>query len=185
MSGDKNKTEWIFQGGAQPQSPGAGGGGLPPLGGGPASPAPQVSPAAPAAGGATIIDTGEMGPEAAGQTVVVGWLVVVEGPGRGRSVEIGPGSSSIGRDASERIALPFGDSYITGRSHARLIYELESRKFYLSHDQGQNVTKLNGKVVGAMEPLQGGDVIQFGPETKALFVALDYDWSREEEAGGA
>src|SRR4051812_44367437 len=36
---------------------------------------------------------------------VVGWLVVVEGPGKGRSFEVGKGANPIGRDAKQKIAL--------------------------------------------------------------------------------
>ncbi|MEO0017489.1 MAG: hypothetical protein RLZZ522_772 [Verrucomicrobiota bacterium] len=44
---------------------------------------------------------------------VVGWLVVVEGPGRGKSVTLGYGMNAIGREPGNRVVLPFGDMQIS------------------------------------------------------------------------
>src|SRR5262249_54795631 len=38
---------------------------------------------------------------------VVGWFVVVDGPGKGRSIEIGIGANSIGRDRGQKVCLSF------------------------------------------------------------------------------
>ena len=50
---------------------------------------------------------------------VVGWLVVVQGPGRGRSLEIGAGANPIGRAQHQKICLDFGDFAHIARTTCR------------------------------------------------------------------
>lgn len=209
MSNDrKNRTEWVFNDdgpGRQPSAPGpaglggsGSGSGLPPLGGAAAAPphAPDPAPAPalddrtqayrPDDGARTQLDLPEQfGEESFERHIdpVVGWLVVIEGPGRGESVTIGAGMNAIGRDPGERVALAFGDDRISAHSHARLIYEVESRSFFISHDRGDNLTRLNGMVVSGPQQLQAGDVIEFSTKTKVVFVPFcgpEFCWSAME-----
>lgn len=112
--------------------------------------------------------------------LVRGWLVVVSGPGQGRSVEIGTGQNQIGRDATNRIALPFGDRTISRETHAVVVYDPKSRSFFVSNNQvGANLTYLNGDVVLSHSKLTLGDQIQIG-STYLRFVPLcgeAFDWS--------
>lgn len=48
---------------------------------------------------------------------LVGWLVVIQGPGQGHVVTIGNGSNSLGRDPGERICVDFGDETISRSGH--------------------------------------------------------------------
>ncbi|MEO1316262.1 MAG: FHA domain-containing protein [Pseudomonadota bacterium] len=109
---------------------------------------------------------------------VVGWLVVVKGPGLGRSINIGAGLSTIGRAPEQRVALPFGDASIS-RSHARMIYDATSRKFYLMSGDGKNLTRVNGKLLLHEHELQGGELITLG-NTEVRFVPFCgtfFDWA--------
>jgi FHA domain len=109
---------------------------------------------------------------------VVGWLVVVRGPGRGNAVRLGYGWNSIGRDASQRACLNFGDHQISRLSHAKLLYEPRSRKFSLTLGDGTNPTYVRGDVLLAPTEIKSGDRIQMG-ETELLFVALcgeNFEW---------
>jgi FHA domain len=109
---------------------------------------------------------------------VVGWLIVVKGPGRGNAVRLGYGWNSIGRDASQRACLNFGDSQISRLSHAKLLYEPRSRKFSLTLGEGTNPTYLRGDVLLAPTEIKSGDRIQMG-ETELLFLALcgeNFEW---------
>ncbi|MEI9893412.1 MAG: FHA domain-containing protein [Chthoniobacter sp.] len=69
---------------------------------------------------------------------VVGWLVIVKGPGRGNAVRLGYGWNSIGRDASQRACLDFGDSQISRLNHAKLLYDPRARKFTLTLGESTN-----------------------------------------------
>ena len=78
---------------------------------------------------------------------VVGWLVIVEGPGKGRAMQLGYGSNSIGRGETDRINLNFGDDQISRGGHATVTYDPRGRKFYVQHGGGTNLTYLNDQPV--------------------------------------
>lgn len=111
---------------------------------------------------------------------VRGWLVVIGGPGVGKSLEIGTGQNQIGRHPSNRISLPFGDQNISRECHAILSYDPKKRKFHLTNNQtGQNLTYLNDDAVYAPTEMKAGDVIGIGA-TKLKFYPLcgeAFDWS--------
>src|SRR5688572_26193414 len=75
---------------------------------------------------------------------VVGWLVVIFGPGRGASLNLGYGRNSIGRGDEERVSLHFGDEQISRIGHAILTYDPRSRKYFLQAGQGPNLTYIEG-----------------------------------------
>jgi hypothetical protein len=109
---------------------------------------------------------------------VVGWLIVVKGPGRGNAVRLGYGWNSIGRDASQRVCLNFGDSQISRLNHAKLLYDPRARKFTLTLGEGTNPTYLRGEALLGPTQVQSGDRIQMG-DTEVLFMALcseTFDW---------
>lgn len=101
---------------------------------------------------------------------VVGWLVVVEGPGKGRSVQLGSGQNHIGRGRECRVSLNFGDDRISRASHAMLTYDPEANKFYISPGQGTNLVYLNRELVMAPMPLPNGSTLKLG-RTQVRFVA--------------
>ncbi len=110
---------------------------------------------------------------------VVGWLVVLEGPGRGRSVTLGYGMNPIGRDTSNRISLPFGDQSISRHKHATITYEPRAKKYYIQHGESNNLTYLGEEPVLAPALLEGGELIRLGDNTVLKFVPLcgeDFDW---------
>ena len=104
-----------------------------------------------------------------GTDPVVGWLVVVEGNGKGNSLVIGYGVNGIGRDRDERISLPFGDEQISRKGHAYLTYDGKNKKFFLQHGQGVNLTYLNDQAVLQVVELSGREIIGIG-DTKLAFV---------------
>jgi hypothetical protein len=113
---------------------------------------------------------------------VVGWLVIVKGPGRGNALQIGYGFNSIGRDASQRIRLDFGDAQISRLNHAKLLYEPRARNFKITLGDGVNPTYVRGEVLLAPTELNSGDRVMMG-ETELLFIALcgeKFDWQDDE-----
>lgn len=100
---------------------------------------------------------------------VVGWLVIVEGPGRGRSVEIGPGSNSIGRASSQKLCINFGDKQISRERHAALIYDPATKRFFLHNGDVRNLTYIDNEVVLSPVELKGGETITLG-DTRLRFV---------------
>jgi hypothetical protein len=109
---------------------------------------------------------------------VVGWLVIVDGPGKGRSCEVGAGANSIGRDHGQKVRLDFGDPEIHRDRHAMLIYDPRSRRFFLQPGDARNLTYLGDEVVLAPVQLTGGETIAIG-QTRLRFVPLcggDFSW---------
>jgi hypothetical protein len=156
-----------------------------------------ASPAAPAALAASNGTAAAHGPASSGQKTVVfrpsaegrskkhsdqpttGWLVIIAGPGRGASIEISYGLSKIGRDASQDIALDFGDESISRIHHAAIEYDPKLRQFFLS--KGENLVYHNGSRVGAGAEceLKTGDQIEIGA-TRLQFMAFcgpEFDWN--------
>ena len=114
------------------------------------------------------------------QDPVVGWLVVVGGPGLGAFRPIYEGNNTIGRAATQRIPLDFGDDAISSEEQAYLRYDSADRKFLLVPNLAKtNIVALNDKKpTGAME-LSPMDLITVGRTQLAFvpFCGMDFDWS--------
>lgn len=128
-------------------------------GGGEAPPASAKAPAARSV------------PRKGGDDPVVGWFVIVDGPGKGASVEIGVGANAIGRDPGQAIRLDFGDGFISRERHATLVYDPRGNKFYLQGGDARNLAYVDGAVVLNPVELKGGEKVALGG-TEMLFVAL-------------
>ncbi len=112
----------------------------------------------------------------------VGWIIVVEGPGRGASFTLFDGVSAIGRGDDQAIRLDFGDTSISRSNHAMVAYDNEQKKFFLGHGGKANLVRLNGKPVLSTEELNNDDKVRIG-ETTLRFIALcgpDFDWTEDE-----
>jgi len=109
----------------------------------------------------------------------VGWIVVVDGPGRGAAFTLGAGVSSIGRDEDQVIQLDFGDTAISRHMHAAIAYDPETRGFFLGQGGKSNIVRLNGRPVLSTEDLKDGDVIRIGETTLKLvaFCGRHFDWA--------
>lgn len=109
---------------------------------------------------------------------VVGWLVILQGPGRGAFRKIGLGANTLGRDKGQRIVLDFGDDQIS-RSHAVITYDPKSRRFFVSPGEGSNLVYLKGEPVLVPCELKAGDDIAAG-DTQLRFVPFcgpDFSWA--------
>jgi hypothetical protein len=110
---------------------------------------------------------------------VVGWLVVVEGPGRGKSVTLGYGMNNIGREAGNRVVLNFGDMEISRTKHATVTYDPRGRKFFIQHGESSNLTYVGESPVLTPLELKSGDIIRLGDTTVLKFIPLcgdDFNW---------
>lgn len=109
---------------------------------------------------------------------VVGWLVVVAGPGRGASLPVYEGMNSVGRDAGQRIPINFGDGQISREGAFFVTYEPKRRNFYVNHGGRTNLVYRNDDPVLGPELLNKGDKILVGATT-LMFVPLcgaDFTW---------
>jgi len=114
---------------------------------------------------------------------VVGWFVILKGPGQGAFVPLGYGWNAIGRDATQRVSLNFGDEEITRVNHAKLLYDPRSRKFTITLGDGTNPTYVRCEALLAPTALNAGDILQMG-STYLQFVPFcgpEFDWQSEAE----
>ena len=112
-----------------------------------------------------------------------GWIVIIEGPGRGSCFTTFSGVSQIGRGEDQAIRLDFGDTSISRNNHAAIAYDDEQGKFFLGHGGKSNLVRLNGRPVLSTEELANNDEIRIG-ETTLKFIALcgeDFVWNQSEE----
>jgi len=118
------------------------------------------------------------------QDPVVGWLVVVGGPGIGQFRPIFEGNNTMGRSVQNRIAIDFGDDAISSEEQAYIRYDSAERAFlFVPNLAKTNIVSINEKrPTGAVE-LQQMDVITMG-RTQLVFVPFcgaDFDWSALSE----
>lgn len=119
------------------------------------------------------------------QDPVVGWLVIVGGPGLGAYRPIYEGNNTIGRAATQRIPLDFGDEAISSEEQAYIRYDGGERGFlFVPNLAKTNVVAVNEKRPTSAVQLQAMDLITMG-RTQLVFVPLcgpDFDWGDIGEA---
>ena len=108
---------------------------------------------------------------------VVGWLVVVDGPGKGSSLQLGFGRNTIGRGESSRVRLDFGDHQISRDSHAVLSYDPQGNRYSIHQDRGSNLTYVDEVPVLAPTPLPTGSRIVLGGTTLRFIAFCDEDFT--------
>ncbi|MFY0312559.1 FHA domain-containing protein [Leisingera sp. D0M16] len=117
----------------------------------------------------------------------VGWLAIVQGPGRGAAFTLFSGVTVIGRGEDQTVRLDFGDNSISRDNHAAIAYDPEQKAFFIGHGGKANLVRRNGRPVLSTEELSGGDVIRIG-ETTLRFVPLcgaDFGWDQPQQSDAA
>lgn len=117
--------------------------------------------------------------EADAANFVCGWLVIIDGPGKGKSLTVGAGQSAISRSPSERIAVNFGDTSITSKQQLLVLFDDEMREFFVAPGNGSSLNRLNGQIIGTQMPLKSGDVLKVGATTMRFvaFCDAEFSWS--------
>ncbi len=114
------------------------------------------------------------------QDPVVGWLVVVGGPGIGQYRSVFEGNNTVGRSSANRIPIDFGDDAISGEEQAYIRYDSSDRSFlFVPNLAKTNVVSVNDRRPTAAVELQAMDVITMG-RTQLVFVPFcgpEFDWS--------
>lgn len=145
------------------------------------------SPAPAASGGRTQLVRGrvEVARGEFHQDPVVGWLVVVGGPGLGAFRPIFEGNNTIGRSRSQRVAIDFGDDTISSEEQAYIRYDSVDRTYlFVPNLAKTNIVSVNNKKPTGALPLAAMDVITMG-RTQLAFVPFcgeDFDWSELGDA---
>lgn len=119
-----------------------------------------------------------------GKTVfepVVGWLVVIDGPERGRDYRIVTGRNSIGRTMTAEICIESDE--LMSKEHATLYYYAEINKFYIEDNRSKHGTFLMPKkdLVIDRKEIFDGTVIKMGSSV-FLFKPLcsdSFSWEKK------
>jgi hypothetical protein len=111
---------------------------------------------------------------------VVGWIVVVGGPGLGAYRPIYEGNNTLGRGKGQRIPIDFGDESISAEEQAYIRYDSVDRSFlFVPNLAKTNIVSINNKKPTGAVPLNAMDVITVG-RTQLAFVPFcgeEFDWS--------
>lgn len=113
---------------------------------------------------------------------VVGWLVCIRGPEKGRDYRVRSERNGIGRGADMAICIN-GDEAISRENHAYISFNPRKGSFRIAPGDGRGMTYLNGEEVDVPMPLQAYDRIELG-QTLLLFVPLcgeKFSWENGEE----
>lgn len=139
--------------------------------------APRANPGA--HGGAqpktrSILSSGQ----ASGVDPVVGWLVCVDGPDRGRDYRLHSERNFIGRASGMDVAV-LGDDTVSRENHAVVSFNPRGNEFKVAPGTGRGLVYLNDTEVEAPKKLSAGDLVTVG-RTRLRFVPLcgkDFSWS--------
>jgi pSer/pThr/pTyr-binding forkhead associated (FHA) protein len=93
---------------------------------------------------------------------VVAKLVVMDGPGAGKSVNIFTGTNQIGRGDDQRVQINFGDDTISRQQHAVLTFDAKNLDARIYDGGKPGGLWVNGARVTADQPLKFGDLIKIG-----------------------
>ena len=108
---------------------------------------------------------------------VVGWLVCVEGPEKGRDYRIRSERNGIGRGPDMAICIQ-GDEAISRENHAYISFNPRKASFRIAPGDSRGMTYLNGEEVDVPMPLKPYDRIELG-QTHLLFVPFcseSFNW---------
>ncbi len=112
---------------------------------------------------------------------VVGWLVIISGEQRGKSVQLKAGRNFIGRAETNDIVLA-GDKTISREKHAIIVFEPRTQSFLLQPGTSKELFYVNNEVVLDTKAIQAYDVLDIG-KTKLVFIPFCgelFSWDEDE-----
>ena len=104
---------------------------------------------------------------------VVGWLVCVDGPERGRDYRLHAGRNFVGRAPQMHVALT-GDATVSREKHCIVVYDPRANVFRIAPGDSASLTYLNDASVDVPMPLAPYDRLEVG-KTTLLFLPLCSD----------
>ena len=108
---------------------------------------------------------------------VVGWLVCLEGPDRGKDFRLRIEKNYIGRSQSMDVMIE-GDNTVSRERHGLVIFDPKRRAFWVLPGEASGLVYLNGELVNTPMEMQRDDVIELG-QTKLVLIPFcgdRYSW---------
>ena len=111
---------------------------------------------------------------------VVGWLVCLSGPDRGRDFRLHAEKNFIGRSPAMDVCIS-GDETVSRERHATVIFDPKKQIFWALPGEAAGLVYLNGDIVHSPTQLNRDDVLEVGQTKLALipFCGDKYRWSHE------
>jgi hypothetical protein len=100
---------------------------------------------------------------------VVGWVVCIHGPEKGKDYRIRSETNTIGR--SDEMFIAIKDDMISRERHAFITFDPQTNRFYIRPGDARGLVHRNGNVVFQAEELHAYDEILMG-QSKLVFVPL-------------
>lgn len=110
---------------------------------------------------------------------VVGWMVCVDGPNRGKDYRLHAGNNRVGRNPKNDIYLQ-GDLTVSGEDNCIIGYDNRSKRFFFAAGTGKNMVYVNNEVVFNHVELHAYDVVTVG-NTNLMFVPFcgeQFSWNQ-------
>lgn len=108
---------------------------------------------------------------------IVGWLICVKGPNRGKDYRLHSGTNFIGRGKQNDVCIE-NDQSISNYHHVSVSYDEREKVFYITKGEVRNPTYLNGKALRSDADLVIYDRIEIG-NSELMFVPLcteQFNW---------
>lgn len=112
---------------------------------------------------------------------VVGWLVAVAGPVKGKDFRIIPEKNFIGRSEKMDISIA-GDNSISRDNHAIISFNPKKNIFRLFPGESRGLVYLNDEEVVTPEVLKANDIVGIG-KSQLMFVPFcgdKFQWAEDE-----
>jgi hypothetical protein len=112
---------------------------------------------------------------------VVGWLVCLEGPDRGKDYRLHNEKNYIGRAPVNDIVVE-SDNTVSRERHGLVIFDPKKHVFWALPGDAAGLVYLNGEIVNSPTEMHGDDVLEIG-KTKLVLIAFcgpKYKWEEAE-----
>lgn len=112
-----------------------------------------------------------------GVAPVVGWLVCLEGPDRGRDFRLHAEKNFIGRSPSMDVCIP-SDESISRERHGVIIFDPKKPTFWVLPGDASGLVYLNGEIVHSPTEMKLDDTLEIGKSKLVLipFCGDQYNW---------
>lgn len=113
---------------------------------------------------------------------VVGWLVCIAGPSKGKDYRIIAEKNFIGRSPQMDIRI-LGDNHIAVKNHAIIAYDPKKRETLLLPGDSQGLVYLDGTAIYSPQVLAAFDQIELG-KSKFVYIPLcgeHFEWEEINE----
>jgi len=109
---------------------------------------------------------------------VVGWLVCLEGPDRGRDFRLHSEKNFIGRSPAMDVCI-LSDDTVSREKHGVVIFDPKKQVFWALPGDSSGLVYLNGEIVHTPTQLNAHDVLEIGQTKLALipFCGDRYTWN--------